>query len=102
MRSIILALVVLCFCPYLAHSKSVEIFPGNCSQPAPEISGREIVQVSRVEFRISDESAAYLGLMTDYRNPLNGREFVKVISRHNPLISEKRIPTNERSAFETA
>lgn len=112
-----MALVVFCFFPYLACGEPARpdlvegvefiranIFPANCSDPSvPDVGGWEVVQKSRVEFRISDEAAAYLGLAieyTDYRNPLNVNEVVKVISSHIPLISERPKQLNERSLFE--
>lgn len=105
MKTALLTLLVFCFCPHLARGEPVEsaradtdVFPANCSIAAPDISDWEVVKTPRTEFRISDLTVAYLGLAieyADYRNPLNGKEFVRVFSRHIPLIPEQKDP-NER------
>lgn len=91
MKTVLLALIIFCFCPYLARADTR--FPANCSVPAPDISGWELVSDSRIEFRLSDSAVAYLGLAveyTEYRNPADARESVKIFSRHIPLISEQK------------
>lgn len=102
-KGLISALFVFCFCPYFARADT-NTFPANCSPTAPDISGWEVVQPSRTEFRISDRAIAYLGLAveyTDYKNPLNSGEFVRVISRHIPLIPEQK-EINERVILDVA
>ena len=97
-----LALIVFCFCPYLARADTK--FPANCANPVPDISSWEITQTSRVEFRVSDNAVAYLGLSIEhniYRNPDNIREFAKVVSRHIPFIPQRQ-ELNEQSFFQTA
>lgn len=101
MRTALLSLAIFCFCPYLARA---DVFPANCSVPVPDISEWKVLSKSRAEFRISDTAAAYLGLdieYTEYRNPINAGEFVKVTSRHVPLISEQK-KLNERVILDTA
>lgn len=111
MRTVLVALIIFCFYPYFARGEPVEsaradtnTFPANCEFAAPDITGWEIIRTSRIEFRLSDESIAYLGIdveNTDYRNPLNTKEFVRVISRHIPLISfQKKL--NEMVILDTA
>lgn len=102
MKTVFLGLVIFCFCPYLARADTP--FPSNCTiSPVPDISGWEVVSKSRTEFRLSGTAMAYLGLdieYAEYRDP-NSSEFVRVISRHIPLIPEqKRI--NERVIFDAA
>lgn len=92
MRTVLLALILFCFCPYIARADT-KPFPANCSVPVPDTSGWKTIQSSRIEFRLSDYAAAYLGLdivYMEYRNPLNDREFVRVISQHIPLIPEQK------------
>jgi len=94
----VLILAVLCFYPYLARADT-DIFPANCESPSvPDISNWEVVRQSRIEFRLSDETVAYLGLDIEheiYRNPDSG-EFMKVFSRHIPLILSRPKQTDER------
>lgn len=100
MRTAFLALLVFCFWPYVARGEPVESaradtepFPLNCSIPPPDISGWEVISQSRTEFRISDTAVAYLGLAveyTDYKDPLTDGEFVRIFSRHIPLILEQK------------
>jgi len=97
-KGLISAFIVFCLCPHLARADT-DPFPANCSIPAPDISGWTVVQTSRVEFRISDETAAYLGLDVEYmryRNPADPGEFVQIISRHVPGIFSEQRPTDER------
>lgn len=111
MKTALLALFILYFCPYLARADTevlavskVEPFPTNCSVPAPDVSGWKVTRTSRIEFRFSDYAAAYLGLdieYTEYRNPLNTREFVRVVSRHIPLIPEQK-KIDDRIIFDAA
>lgn len=103
MRTTLLALIIFCFSPYLARADT-DIFPANCFVPPPDISGWEVVPISRIEFRLSDTAVAYLGLdieYTEYRNLINTKEFVKVVSRHIPLIPEQK-KLNERVILDAA
>ncbi|MBI4158477.1 MAG: hypothetical protein HY505_02575 [Candidatus Yanofskybacteria bacterium] len=103
MKTVLLVLIVFCFCPYLARGDT-DIFPASCSVPVPDISGWEVGQTSRIEFRLSDETVAYLGLDVEhrtYRNPDSG-EFMKVFSRHIPLIPSRPKQTNERVIADVA
>ncbi len=95
MKKAMLALIVFCFFHYFAIADT-DVFSANCSTPTPDISGWEIVRALRVEFRLSDETVAYLGVDKTYRNPADPGEFVRVISRHMPGIFLVRKPTNER------
>jgi len=91
MRKALLALVIFCFCPYLARADT-KIFPANCENPPVfDISNWETVKTSRVEFRISDQIVAYLGLDVEhriYRN-LDSGESLEVFSRHTPFIPSR-------------
>ena len=108
----VLILTVLCFFPYLARADSTsslqadtDIFPANCKNPSvPDISGWEMTQWSRIEFRLSDYTVAYLGLDVEhrtYRNPDSG-ESMKVFSRHIPFIPSRPKQTNERVIVDVA
>ncbi|OGN03822.1 MAG: hypothetical protein A2655_00995 [Candidatus Yanofskybacteria bacterium RIFCSPHIGHO2_01_FULL_43_42] len=119
-KSLVLASIVFCFCPYFARGEparseliervesaraDTDIFPANCVIPAPDISGWEIVQTSRIEFRISDEAVAYLGLdieYAEYRNPDDPGEFVRVVSRHIPMIPARPVINNGQLFREVA
>src|SRR3989338_7947436 len=93
----VLILAVLCFFPYLARADT-EIFPANCSVPVPDITGWEITRQSRIEFRLSDQTVAYLGLdieRSTYRNPDSG-EFMQVIRRHTPATFAQPKQENDR------
>ena len=90
-KGLVWAWIVFCFCPYYARADTP--FPANCSVPVPDISGWEAIQASRVEFRLSDKTVAYLGVTVkyiEYRNPANVREFVEVVRRYIPLVSERQ------------
>lgn len=90
MKTLLLAVVVLLY-PYFARANIdlLEIskfkpFPENCPNPTPDVSSWEVVGKSRIEFRLSDEVVAYLGLDIEYtilRNPNSG-ESMQIISRH--------------------
>lgn len=105
----ILVFLAVCFCPYLAWADTSVVsfsnpFPANCSVPVPDISGWEVTQQSRIEFRLSDWSVAYLGMDVEhrtYRN-LNSGEFVEVFSRHIPFIPSRPKQTNERVISDVA
>ena len=87
-----------CFYPYLARADT-KIFPANCeSSPVPDISGWEVDQTSRIEFRLSDETVAYLGVDIEHKTyrDLNSGEFMKVFSRHIPFIPSRPKQTDER------
>lgn len=99
MKRLIFAFVltVLSFSPYLARagtdlSDGVQLASGSSSPklPIPDISTWTIVSISRTELRVSDITVAYLCLEVEYNNPNNPREFVRVISRHTPLIISKQ------------
>ena len=128
MKTAILVLIVFCFCPYfargeLARPELVErvesargelvesaradtgVFPANCSSPVPDISGWTIAQTSRIEFRLSDEVVAYLGLAieySEYSNPSDPGESILVVSRHVPMVFQKQKPTNDQLFREVA
>ncbi|OGN02564.1 MAG: hypothetical protein A2651_00070 [Candidatus Yanofskybacteria bacterium RIFCSPHIGHO2_01_FULL_42_12] len=98
MKTALLALIFFCFCPYLARGE-----PARADTPSvPDISGWIVVSVSRIEIRLSDDAVAYLGLDVKYQNPANLREFVRVISRHLPLVLSKKYPKNQRLFREVA
>lgn len=83
MKKIFAAIVftAISFYPYLARADT--------HPPVPDISGWTVINVSRIELRISDSSVAYIGLEVEYSNPANPREFIRVIRRHIPLILSK-------------
>ena len=98
----VLMLAIICFFPYLARADT-DVFPANCSVPVSDINGWETVRTSRVEFRLSDEVVAYLGmdvLYATYRNPSDSGEFVQVIGRHVPGIFATQKPKDERLILE--
>lgn len=107
MKTVLLALTVLFLCPSpLVWGGPVEstgagsnIFPANCSVLPPDISDWQTIQTSRIEFRLSEQVVAYLGLdveYADYRNPADSSEFVRIISRHRPTVFAKPKLSSER------
>jgi hypothetical protein len=78
-----------------------KVFPSNCSDSAPDISGWELIQELRSEFRVSRFIASYLGLVETYRNPMDDKEFVRVTSRHIPFVPQRQ-KLDRRSFFGTA
>lgn len=102
MKTALLALLVFCVCPHLARA---DTFPANCEISAPDITDFEVVSKSRIEFRLSEEVVAYLGLdveHTNYRNPADPGRFVEVISRHRPRVFAKPELSSERLFAEIA
>lgn len=107
--------VIFCFYPYLARANTnrLAVSQSNlpvASQPAvsvpdpsiPDISGWTVVNISRIELRISDNTVAYIGLEIEYNNPANPREFIQVTRRHIPLILSKPKQSNRRLLSEMA
>ena len=68
----------------------------------PDVSGWNITNMSRVELRISDYVSVYIGFETEYSNPGDPREFVRVVSRHISLPIIKHKPHNQRLLSETS
>lgn len=66
----------------------------------PDITGWDVVDMSRIELIVSDDIIAYLGFSVEYNNPNDTNEFVRVYSRHVPLIIAKTHKVNERMAME--
>ncbi len=101
-KGLVSAFIIFCFCPYLARADTR--FPANCSNPVPDISGWEVFQISRIEFRSSDEVAAYLGASVTYvkyDSSGDSKELIQIIYRHVPgIFSEKKL-TNEQLFRET-
>lgn len=107
MKTLLLAVIILLH-PYFARANTdtLEVsnfkpFPENCPNPVPSVSGWEVVGKQRIEFRLSDETVAYLGLDIEYfvfRNPDSG-ESMQVISRHRPRIfARPKLEDNRRFA----
>ncbi len=90
MRRILASIVfgIISFYPYLAQAQP---YPS-----VPDIRGWTVINISRIELRISDNAVAYIGLEVEYSNPADPREFVRVIRRHIPLIISKQKQSNER------
>jgi len=105
-------LISLCFCPYLARGESVESTRADTSQivanqpalsqpnasnlPIPDITGWTVTGTSRVELRVSSDLVAYIGLVVQYSNPANSREFIRAVRRHIPRIISHQKKTDER------
>lgn len=92
-----LVVVLIVFLPYLAIADT-NTFPANCSVPVPDISGWETNQQSQIEFRLSNQAIAFLGLVVEsktYRNPHSG-ETIMVFNRHTPMIFAEQKEENER------
>lgn len=51
----------------------------------PNISNWNLINISRIELRISDCASIYIGMEAEYNNPSNSRDFVRVVSRHISL-----------------
>lgn len=107
MKTLLLAVAVLLY-PYFAraHIDILEMnkfkpFPENCPNPIPDVSGWEVIGKSRIEFRLSDEALAYLGLDIEYtilRNPNSG-ESMQIISRHRSrMFARQKVEDNRKFA----
>ena len=95
------AVIAMFFCPYMARADTALI------QSAPEISlppnvdGWNVINMSRIALIISDTAVAYIGFETEYNNPNDLSESVKVIRRHIPLIISKNKKVDSRVLSET-
>lgn len=97
MRKTALAAILIIFLPSLARADT-NTFPANCSVPVPNISDWEAIQQSQIEFRLSNQAVAFLGLVVEsktYRNSHSG-EIIKVFSRHIPMIFAEQKQDDER------
>lgn len=96
MKKIFVAIVftAISFYPYLARADT--------HPPVPDISGWNVVSISRIALNVSDTTVAYLGLEVEYSNPSNPREFVRVTQRHIPLIISKQNKPSVRLLSEMA
>ena len=83
---------ILFSCPYFVAAQTL----------VPDISNWKVVNISRIELRVSDCASVYIGLEADYSNPSNQRDFIRVVSRHIPLPIYQCREYNERLASETA
>lgn len=94
MKTALLTLLAFYFFPYFARADT-----------CPSIldtAGLTVISKSRIEVRISDEKVAYLGLDIEYQNPDVPEEFVRVVSRHVPVIFAKPKQRNENLLREVA
>lgn len=55
--------------------------------PLPDPTGWQVVLQKQLEFRVNDCQTAFVGLMTEYRNPQDSREFVRVYRQQIALVS---------------
>lgn len=90
----ILAIIgfILFSCPYSLMAQT---------NPVPDITGWKIINMSRIELRISGCASVYLGFETEYGNPTNESDFVRVVSRHIPVPISKCKKYNQRLLSET-
>ena len=111
-RIFALALTAFFLCPFLARgepfsgqlpanepfaSSQLKSFPANCQGPSiPDINGWKTGRKSRIEFRLSNETVAYLGSDIEYLNPFNPGEVLRVVSRHVPGVFFAKKSTNDR------
>ncbi|MBI2674547.1 MAG: hypothetical protein HYX22_02320 [Candidatus Yanofskybacteria bacterium] len=109
-KGLVLALIVFFFCTNFARADTPPAvslskpFPANCSVPIPDMSNWPIIRKTRVEFRISDETPAYLGAAIEYKNYRGSAdfgEFIQMFGRHTPFIPQRQKP-DEQSFFQTA
>lgn len=78
--------VFIAFCPALVTA----------DPSIPKIDGWNVVGMSRIELRVTDETVVYLGFIVEYSNPNDSREFVRVTRRHIPLPISKPKLTDGR------
>lgn len=106
----ILIFAIIGFYPYLARAGSTSspqadtnpLVVSVSNPPIPDISSWTVVNMLRIDFRISDNVPAYIGLEIEYNNPADPREFVQVIRRHIPLILSKPKRSDRRLLSEMA
>lgn len=53
----------------------------------PDPTGWQVVVQKQLEFRVNDCQTAFVGLMTEYQNPQDSHEFIRVYRRHIALVS---------------
>ncbi|MBI4160721.1 MAG: hypothetical protein HY506_02325 [Candidatus Yanofskybacteria bacterium] len=87
MKTTLLVALIVFFCPYLARADTPSV---------PDISSWVNISTLRIKFRISESAVIYLGLEASYYNPSNHREFVKVVSRHVPMVFVQPKIQNDR------
>lgn len=97
--SIIFAIVSSFPCVARAGTEQPQVIVEASLSP-PDITGWNVVDTSRIELIVSDDIIAYLGFSTEYNNPDDPSEFVRVYSRHIPLVIAKTHKVNERMAME--
>lgn len=95
---IVFVFLFSCPCISLADASPPVVSASN----PPDISKWNIIGMSRIELRVSDCASVYLGLETDYNDPNNLINFVRVISRHIPLPISRCKDYNKLLLSETA
>lgn len=90
------AVIALFFCPYMARADTVLVQSDSEVPPIPDIGGWKVVNTSRIALIISDATSAYIGFETEYNNPNDTDESVKIIRRHIPLVISKNKKINGR------
>lgn len=108
MKKALITLMIV-FYPYLAIAKSdlaraeSNSAGADTNPPIPNITGWVIVNdESHIDLQVSDRVIAYLGIRAKYQNPDDSREFVRLISRYNPVVFGKPKKPNERLLNEKA
>lgn len=59
------------------------------ANPPPDVSGWTQVIQRELEFRVDDYRPCFVGTVTEYRNPENANEYVRVFRRHVALVSQR-------------
>ncbi len=63
------------------------LFVSQTVAPLPDPAGWQVVLQKQLEFRVNDCQTAFVGLMTEYRNPQNTGEFIRVYRQQIALVS---------------
>lgn len=95
------AVIAMFFCPYMARADTALVQSAPEVPLPPNVDGWNVINMSRIALIISDTAVAYLGFETEYNNPDDLSESVKVIRRHIPLIISKNKKVESRMLSET-
>ena len=90
---LVIVVFILLSCPYSVLAQI---------NPVPNVTNWKVVNVSRIELRISDCASVYIGLETEYNNPANLKSFVRIVSRYIPVPIYKCRKDNKKLLSETA
>jgi len=101
--SMVIIVIAVFLCSYFAEVDAYQSPVVVFNQSAvPDISTWTKVNTSRIELKISKDFVAYMGLEVEYSNPSNPKEFIRVISRHIPMVASIHKNPDQRLSNEAS